>query len=234
MSTCVIHRVTRLDMRVVDWRWPFAEDRRSEIDAHFAASRAEKPELFNGSILLARNPVFTRDGFAADYFHTDFASFLAWRDWGFPDRDVFNGFGAGALRSSDGAFLLGEMGAQTANAGQLYFPAGTPDPDDVRGDSLDIAGSIAREVEEETGIRPADYRGAAHWDCVVADALTAMIRLLDVDLGGEALRDRIAANIARQARPELAGVRLARGAHDLTPAVPLYVRAYLERVAAMA
>ena len=42
-----------------------------------------------------RNPVFDGDRFSADYFETDFASFLAWRDWGFPDKNVFNGFGHG-------------------------------------------------------------------------------------------------------------------------------------------
>ena len=56
---------------------------------------------------------------------------IAWRDWGFPDRAVRNCFSAGAIRASDGAFVLGVMGAQTANAGKIYFPAGTPDPSDV-------------------------------------------------------------------------------------------------------
>ena len=99
-------------------------------------------------------PVFTGDRLRASYFETDFASFLAWRDWGFPDRDVFNGFGMGALRCSDGAFLLGEMADHTANAGRIYFPAGTPDLDDVKLGAVDIAGSIAREIEEETGLTP--------------------------------------------------------------------------------
>ena len=65
---------------------------------------------------------------SASYFETDFAAFLAWRDWGFPDESVFNGFGMGALRCTDGAYVLGEMGAHTANAGRIYFPSGTPDP----------------------------------------------------------------------------------------------------------
>ena len=94
--------------------------------------QAEKPKLWNGRVLLGRNPVFTGDRFSADYFETDFASFLAWRDWGFADKSVFNGFGMGALRGSDGAFVLGEMAAHTANAGRIYFPAGTPDLDDLR------------------------------------------------------------------------------------------------------
>ena len=49
---------------------------------------------------LARDPVFTEDRFSASYFEADFASFLAWRDWGFPDTDVFNGLFAVAIATS--------------------------------------------------------------------------------------------------------------------------------------
>src|SRR4051812_36205297 len=131
MTAPVIHRVARLDLTFKPWVWPFALERRDEIAAHFAQRQAEKPDLFNGRILMARNPRFTADSFAADYFEADFASFLAWRDWDWPDRQVFNGFGMGALRCSDGAFVLGEMGQHTANAGKIYFPAGTPDFSDL-------------------------------------------------------------------------------------------------------
>src|SRR6185503_6454716 len=116
-------------------------------------------------ILLARNPTFIADCFRAQYFETDFASFLAWRDWGFPDATVFNGFGMGALRGCDGGFVLGEMAAHTANAGKIYFPSGTPDLNDLKSGRVDIEGSVTREVAEETGLTGSDYRPAAYWDC---------------------------------------------------------------------
>jgi 8-oxo-dGTP pyrophosphatase MutT (NUDIX family) len=229
MTLPVIHRVTTLDLSFHPSPWPFAEERRADIDAHFAVKRAERPKIWNGRILLGRNPDFTGDRFSAAYFDADFASFLAWRDWGFPDRDVFNGFGMGALRCADGAFLLGEMGQHTSNAGRIYFPSGTPDLDDISHDAVDISGSVAREVEEETGLSAADYRAAAHWDCVVSGAAIAMIRILDVALTGEQLRARIEANLARQQQPELAAVHLVRGTSDLTPAMPRFVTAFVER-----
>src|ERR1700730_8426220 len=229
MTPATIHRVIELDLKLQHQPWPFADERRSEIDAHFSRKREEKPKLWNGRILLGRNPRFGEDRFSADYFETGFASFLAWRDWGFPDREVFNGFGMGALRCSDGAFVLGEMGQHTANAGRIYFPSGTPDLDDISAGAVDIPGSVAREVEEETGLTAADYTAAAHWDCVVFGAAIALIRTLHVDMPGEALRARIEANLAAQHQPELSAIHLVRGVSDLTPAMPRFVTAFIEK-----
>lgn len=227
MAAFPIHRVKRLDLRVTPWRWPFAEVRRRDIDVHFAKLKRETPQLWNGRVLLGREPRFTEDAFSAEYFETDFASFIAWRDWGFPDAAVFNGFGMGALRSRDGAYVLGEMGAHTANAGKIYFPAGTPDLNDVKDGMVDIAGSVTREVEEETGLTTADYQVADYWDCVVAGPLVALMRGLQADLDGEALRRRIEINLAKQAVPELAGIHLMRRQSDITVAVPPYMAAFL-------
>jgi 8-oxo-dGTP pyrophosphatase MutT (NUDIX family) len=228
VSDAIIHRVATLDLKVEPWTWPFTAARRSEIDAHFAKKQREKPALWNGRILLGRDPSFVAGHLSASYFETDFASLLAWRDWGFPDRTAFNGFGMGALRSVDGAFVLGEMGQHTANAGRIYFPAGTPDPDDVSDGLLDVEASIAREVEEETGLGPADYRAEPHWDCVVTTHAIAMMRILDVNSSGDELKQRIEANLARQEHPELSAIRLVRTRRDLTPAMPLFVTAFLD------
>jgi 8-oxo-dGTP pyrophosphatase MutT (NUDIX family) len=229
MTALRIHRVTTLDLALQPWSWPFAQTRRAEISAHFADRWRDKPQLWNGRVLLARNPDFSGDRFSASYFETDFASFLAWRDWGFPDASVFNGFGMGALRCADGAFVLGEMAGHTANAGRVYFPSGTPDLDDIRDGAVDMTGSVAREVEEETGLGPADYRARAHWDCVVSGASIAMMRVLQVDGSGEALRTRIEANLARQQQPELAAIHLVRKSGDLTAAMPRFVAAFIEQ-----
>jgi hypothetical protein len=229
MTPAVIHRVTTLDLPVRPSPWRFADERRAEIDAYFASKQAEKPALWNGRVLLGRNPCFERERFSAVYFETDFASFLAWRDWGFPDKEVFNGFGMGALRGSDGAFLLGEMGQHTANGGRVYFPSGTPDLDDIRDGAVDIAASVVREVEEEAGLVSSDYQARDHWDCVVSGTAIAMIRILDVDMPGEALRARIEGNLARQHQPELSAIHLVRGIGDLTAAMPRFVTAFIEQ-----
>jgi 8-oxo-dGTP pyrophosphatase MutT (NUDIX family) len=224
----VIHRVSTLDLVVEAWTWPFAEARRAEIAAHFADKQREKPATWNGRVLLGRNLAFAGDRHSASYFETDFASFLAWRDWGFPDSTVFNGFGMGALRCADGAFVLGEMGQHTSNAGRIYFPSGTPDPDDIRGGTVDISGSVMRELEEETGLSSGDCATEPDWHCVYTGHALAMIRLLRIDLPGETVRERIERNLAEQDQPELSAIHLVRGTRDLTPAMPRFVTAFLE------
>ena len=229
MGDPLIRRVTTLDLKVEPFAWPFAKEKRAEIDAHFADKQGEKPKLWNGRVLLARKPSFAGQRFSARYFETDFASFLTWRDWGFPDPDVFNAFGMGALRASDGAFLLGVMGPHTANAGRIYFPAGTPDPTDISGDRFDVAGSVIREIEEETGLTAADYTTAAHWDCIAVGASIAMIKRLDIDMPADAARARIEANLARQEHPELSAIHLVRSPRDLTAQMPRFVTAFIEQ-----
>jgi hypothetical protein len=125
--------IDRLELGIAPHRWPFAEARRAEIDAHFAVRRRAVPDLWNGRVLLMNDVAVAGGVVRGTFFETGFADFIAWRDWGFPDRSVVNCFAMAALRASDGAYLLGVMSTFTANPGRIYFPAGTPDPSDIRG-----------------------------------------------------------------------------------------------------
>ena len=223
----IIHRVTTLDLIVDDWRWSFAHQRRAEVDDYFASQVALNPALWNGRVLLAREPRFHGDTFSARYFETDFASFLAWRDWGFPDKAVFNGFGMGALRGAEGAFVMGEMAAHTANAGRIYFPSGTPDLNDIRAGCVDLAASVAREVEEETGLKPSDYTAGKIWHCVPDGSSVAMICILDMRLTADDIRARIETNLKSQAKPEFYAAHVIRGVADVTPAMQSYVATFI-------
>lgn len=223
-----LHRIKILDLAVSSTPWAFTEERRAEIEAHFAKVREAKPAIWNGRVLLCRNPRAEDGVYRADYFETDFASFLAWRDWGFPDKSVFNGFGAGALRSADGAFVLGRMNGHTANAGRIYFPAGTPDPDDVVDRHVDLAASVVREVEEEIGLRPSDYRASEDWTMVETGQVVACFRMLTSPLAAPELCERIETFLRSETSPELSGVKLVRSAADFDPAMPAVVTAFLE------
>ena len=210
--------------------WRFAEARRAEIDAHFAARRAERPQIWNGRVVLANRCRIADRSLTGGCFETDFASFLAWRDWDFPDADATNVFAMGALRGSDGAFLLGVMGAHTANAGRVYFPAGTPEPEDIADGALDLAANVVREVAEETGLAAQDYVAAPGWHAVPTGRRLALMKLLAADAPAPELQRRMREHIARDAHPELADIRIVRGPADFDPMMPSFVTALLSYV----
>jgi 8-oxo-dGTP pyrophosphatase MutT (NUDIX family) len=219
--------IDHLDLIVVPRSWPFAQERRAEIDAHFTERRALIPQLWNGRVMLTTGWRISGRSLSGSCFETDFASFLAWRDWGFPDPEVTNCFAMGALRSSDGAFLLGVMGSHTANAGLVYFPAGTPDPGDIVDGHLDLAGSVAREIGEETGLTADDYAAQPGWHAVPAGPRLAMMKVLAAPATAAELERKIRDHIARDAKPELADIRIVRGPGDLDPTMPAFVRTFL-------
>jgi 8-oxo-dGTP pyrophosphatase MutT (NUDIX family) len=208
--------------------WPFARERRAEIEAHFAAKKVQTPALWNGRILLVNAWSVASRAMRGTYFATDFADFLAWRDWDFPDRGVTNCFSMGAIRTADGAFVVGVMGSHTANAGKIYFPAGTPEPDDVVDGHVDLVGNIAREVAEETGLTAADFEPETGWTAVVDGQRMALMRVLRAHATADQLQARVRAYLASEDQPELDDIRTVRSRADFDPMMPAYMAAYLE------
>jgi 8-oxo-dGTP pyrophosphatase MutT (NUDIX family) len=219
--------VKRLELRFAPVRWAFAEERRAEIDAHFAELQRARPALWNGRVLLMHQWNLADDVFRGAYLQTDFASFIAWRDWGFSDPSVRNSFSMAALQGADGAFVLGVMGAHTANAGKIYFPCGTPDPNDIAGDRVDLDRSVRRELAEETGLDASALKAAPGWTTVFAGLRIAQIKVLRSDQTAAELRARIMDHLRQERQPELADIRIVRGPADLEPMMPDFVIAFL-------
>ena len=89
-----IFEVRDIDCPVTDFDWPFVRDERNRIEAHWNKLRRERPALFNGRVLLMRNPqIAEKKGVQTlrlQAFETGFANFIAWRDFGFPDASICN------------------------------------------------------------------------------------------------------------------------------------------------
>jgi 8-oxo-dGTP pyrophosphatase MutT (NUDIX family) len=165
--------------------------------------------------------------FHGAYLETDFASLLAWRHWNFPDAAIKNCFAMGALQGSDGAFLLGVMGAHTSNPGMIYFPAGLPDLNDIDGARVDLTRNLMREVGEETGLVAADFEAEPGWTTVLAGPRIAQMKRLRAPETAADLRARILANLAQESQPELADIRIVHGPSDFDPKIPPFVTAFL-------
>jgi 8-oxo-dGTP pyrophosphatase MutT (NUDIX family) len=221
--------LSRLEQHYTPRRWPFAEDNREKIEVYFNSLWREKPALFNGCVLLSHEQHVADGVLYSRHFDTDFASMLAWRDWGFPDRTVHNCFALGALESADGAYLMGVMAGHTSNANRVYFPGGTPDLSDVFDGRLDLEASVIREVEEETGLRRDDYDLESGWYAAFAGARTAMLKVMRVNETAARIRERILRHLSRQSEPELADIRIVRGLRDLDEAMPPFIHAFLHQ-----
>jgi 8-oxo-dGTP pyrophosphatase MutT (NUDIX family) len=129
-----------------------------------------------------------------------------------------------------GAFILGVMGGHTANAGRIYFPAGTPDPDDLVGETVDLAGSVLRELREETGLGPEDVAVADGWTLIEAPARVACLKEVSVDGSADAIRSRILETLSHETQPELSDIRIVRSVKDIDDAaMPPFVSAYLRQ-----
>ncbi len=231
-NTPRIEKVAALEGHVHAWDWPFARTHASEIAAHWAKRVAAQPRLFNGRVLLQRACRIVEDArgrvFQSDWFETDFAAFLAWQDFGFPDASVRNVFSAAALRSADGAYLLGRMGAHTANAGCIYFAAGTPDPDDVTGDRLDLEASAIRELAEESGILARELALAPEWALVFDGPRIACLKPMTLNASTDEILTRVHAYLAQDPEPELADFLAVRSESDIDPDhMPGFILTYL-------
>ena len=202
-------------MRVEPYDWPFPRENEERIEAHWTRQRAGKPSLFDGHVLLSRD-LHAADGvLTGAAFVTGFKSLLSWRDFGYPGVIVHNLFAMPALRAADGAFMLGRMSAGTANAGRLYFPAGTPEPSDAAVDGfVDFDANILRELEEETGLSAADVTLDAQWTVLFAGPMVACLKLARTTLSAAELQARVAAFIAGQSEPELDGLHAMRSSAD--------------------
>ena len=234
-----VETVDRIESIYVPREWAFAVGRKAEIDAHWAKLTAQKPLLYDGRVLLIdRYEIVERDGqrvLTTRHFPTNSRDFLAWRDFGFPDQTVRNCFAAAALLSRDDVFLLGEMAGHTANAGKIYIPAGTPDMGDVSakhaGARVDLAGSVLRELAEETGITAEQVQCEAGWTVEFDGPRVGCMKIARSPLDAAAIIAQVDAFLRADAQAELVRLHAVRRANDLRPDVmPSFVVAYLDRM----
>ncbi len=224
--------LVRVDARLESAEWDFAHNQRADIAAHWADQVTAKPKMFNGTVLMQHRWTLEDGVYSTAYTPVDFASFLSWIHFGQPGSPRRNGFAMAALQGSDGAFLLGVMGDHTANAGKIYFPGGTPDMNDVTPDGrVDLAGSLQRELFEETGLQPDEVVITDSWVLVTETYRAAFLKPARLIYDANTARKLLLQRLATHTDQELADFAIVRSPADINEAkTPEFAAAYMRWV----
>jgi 8-oxo-dGTP pyrophosphatase MutT (NUDIX family) len=221
-------RIARCELSVDPQPWPFAERCRAEIADHWQRAVAERPKLFDGTVYILQAHALEGDTFKGRFVRSDFKSFLYWRETGYADTSVRDGFGSSVIRSAEGHILLGRQTSGNVNAGLAYPPGGLIDARDVGAGTIDIDASITRELAEETGLAAAELARTPGYLLTWAGPQVSISIEWRSTLPAEALRARILSRVATQTVPELADIVIVRSTDEIdNDTMPRYARALL-------
>jgi hypothetical protein len=211
--------------------WQFAQVRHAEIEAYWKECQSGRPKLFNGTIFVLRDWRLSAGTFTGSFLRTDFKSFLYWKESGYPDAGVLDGFGSAVIRSAEGHLMFGRQTRGNVNAGLVYPPGGFIDAQDARGATIDIDARIARELTEETGLHAGELERTPGYLLTRAGPLVSIGIEWRSALAAEDLRERILGHVRSQAEPELADVVIVSGRETIGAAdMPSHARAIVGRL----
>jgi 8-oxo-dGTP pyrophosphatase MutT (NUDIX family) len=170
---------------------------------------------------MCREARLADGGLSARFIRSDYASLVAWRDWNWAASHVLNCFGSAAVMSRDGALLFGRMAAHTLNAGRVYPPGGSLEPSDVMADgSVDLRGSIARELAEEAGLDAEEAEEGGFLAIFDDRRRLALAQILRFPQSSARLAERVRDYLASEHKPELAGIEMIKRRAQVEATMP--------------
>lgn len=225
-----VFSVASVELHVVDGRWEFAARHALDIDLHWQRRTAENPKFFNGVVhVLVSYSVSDAGVFSGSFVRTDFKSFLYWRETGSADRTAMDAFGS-ALILSEGRVLLGRQRSGNLNGDLSYPPGGFIDVRDIAPDgTIDLDGSVLREISEETGLDDRALRRLSGYVVTLAGPVLSIAVPWTSNLPEAQIIGEITRFIDADPDGELQGVSFVSPAPSaLGLAMPAYTRVLLE------
>jgi 8-oxo-dGTP pyrophosphatase MutT (NUDIX family) len=212
--TTALIPIRGIDLRITENPWHYAKAHRDEIETYWQQAVARNPHIWNGTVLIGHHAAINNGRLEGKMARTDFASVIAWRGLKHQD-DSRHVFGMPGILTSDGAIVFAVMADHTYNAGRIYPPGGSLDLNDILEDgSVDVLGSIAREMKEETGL---DSREAESGDLYVVpiERAITVVQFLHFPSTARELESRVSDFLNREKTPELKGLWIVRTPADI-------------------
>jgi 8-oxo-dGTP pyrophosphatase MutT (NUDIX family) len=199
------------DLRVLDGEHPLVIANGPAIRENWEREIAANPALFDGRMVLQHRLNLSETGIAGEAYVVPFSAFMWWRRQ--PVRSgAIHLFAYPVLESSDGALVAIRMGAHTANPGQVYFAAGSLEPEDVVDGRCDIDSNMAREVMEETGLNLSNAVAGEGLRAIHVHGSVTLFKFFRFDMTADEMVTFIAAHMLVAEDKEIAGAVAIRSA----------------------
>jgi 8-oxo-dGTP pyrophosphatase MutT (NUDIX family) len=210
-ATQTVFPIAGLDLKVLSGDHPFHTGNDVAIAENWARETAANSHLFDGRMIFQNRLALTEQGLAGEGHVIPFSTFMYWRRQ--PERQGgIHLFAYPVIEASDGALVAIRMGAHTANPGQVYFAAGSLEPEDVADGRCDIEHNMRREVLEETGLDLRDAQAGEGYFATYHRRTVTLLRLFRFDLTADEMIAGIHAHMLVAEDKEIAGAVAIRSA----------------------
>ncbi|MGO4564216.1 NUDIX domain-containing protein [Rhizobium sp. 2YAF20] len=206
-----VFRVGHIDLQVLDGDHPFHAREKAAARVNWQAEIASNPALFDGRMVFQHRLAVSEEGISGEAYVVPFSTFLWWRKQAVREGG-FHVFAFPVLVTSDNALVAIRMGQHTANAGQVYFAAGSLDESDIVDGRCDIEGNMRREVLEETGLDLGDAAAEPGYHASHFRHSLTVFRLFRFDATADQLVARIEAHMPHAKDQEIDGAVAIRSA----------------------
>lgn len=193
------------DITLDDAEHPLCLAHAPDIAANWTLESAANPALFNGRMLLHRDLRLEGNGRLSGRAHlVPYAALLWWRKQAPRPALGEHLFPVAVPVTADGAVLAIEMASHTANAGRVYCAAGSLDASDLDGGKVDLAGNMAREVREETGLDLSTAVDTSGWHALRINRAVTLFRVFRLAFDADEAVQHVLGHMAEDHEKEIA------------------------------
>jgi 8-oxo-dGTP pyrophosphatase MutT (NUDIX family) len=206
---------------------PFEQENEAEIARNWELETSENPALFNGTVVLLSALSYSDRRLRGRCHAVTYATFLYWRRNRLA-APAEHSFAHAVLVSVDGALIAVRMGRHTANAGRVYFAAGSFEPADFSDGVVDLEFNMAREVREETGLDISEAPCDAAYHAYSSERGTVIFRAYYLAETAEEIARRIRDHVVSDPDPEIEAPVIIRNPSDLPDGLMPHMRPIID------